>query len=153
MTGYPLLLHLEHRRVVVVGAGQVATRRVRALVEAGAEVVVFAPAGTAEMATLPVTWHRRPYADGDVAGAWLAHTATDDPAVNAAVSAEAERYGVWCVRADDAAESSAWVPAVLRAEGLTVAVNAGRDPRRARAVRDALAQLLPDVLAAARRVD
>jgi uroporphyrin-III C-methyltransferase/precorrin-2 dehydrogenase/sirohydrochlorin ferrochelatase len=153
MTGYPLLLQVRGRRALVVGAGPVATRRARALVEAGGDVVVVAPDGTAEMATLPVTWHRRPYADGDVVGAWLVHTATDDPAVNAAVSAAAERSGVWCVRADDAERSSAWVPAVLRAEGLVVAVNAGRDPRRARAVRDALARMLPDVLAAARRVD
>jgi uroporphyrin-III C-methyltransferase/precorrin-2 dehydrogenase/sirohydrochlorin ferrochelatase len=153
MTGYPLLLQLHRRRVLVVGAGPVATRRARALVDAQADVVVVAPEGTAEMATLPVTWHRRPYADGDVPGAWLVHTATNDPAVNEAVSDDAERYGVWCVRADDAAQSRAWVPAVLRAEGLTVAVNAGRDPKRARAVRDALARMLPDILAAARRVD
>lgn len=153
MSGYPLLLHLEHRRVLVVGAGPVATRRAGALVEAGADVLVVAPTGTDAMAALPVDWQRRPYAEGDVDGAWLVHAATDDPAVNAAVSAEADRRGVWCVRADAADQSAAWVPAVLRAEGLTVAVNAGRDPRRATAVRDALAGLLPDVVAAARRVD
>jgi uroporphyrin-III C-methyltransferase/precorrin-2 dehydrogenase/sirohydrochlorin ferrochelatase len=145
-SGYPLLLHVEGRRVLVVGAGPVATRRAGALVDQRADVVVVAPAGTPEMAALPVTWHHRPYADGDLDGAWLVHAATDDTTVNDAVSADAEHRGVWCVRADDAERSAAWVPAVLRAEGLTVAVNAGRDPRRARAVRDVLADRLPDLL-------
>jgi uroporphyrin-III C-methyltransferase/precorrin-2 dehydrogenase/sirohydrochlorin ferrochelatase len=149
VTGYPLLLHVRGRRVVVVGAGAVATRRAKALVAEGAHVVVVAPSGSAELAELEVTWHRRAYADGDLEGAWLVHAATDDPAVNDAVSADAERRGVWCVRADDAERSAAWVPAVLRAEGLTVAVNAGRDPRRAKAVRDVLADRLAGVVAEA----
>jgi uroporphyrin-III C-methyltransferase/precorrin-2 dehydrogenase/sirohydrochlorin ferrochelatase len=149
MTGYPLLLHVRGRRVVVVGAGAVATRRARALAEQGADVVVVAPDGSDDMADVAARWHRRPYADGDLEGAWLVHAATDDPAVNDAVSAEAEARGVWCVRADDAARSAAWVPAVLRAEGLTVAVNAGGDPRRARAVRDVLADRLAGLVAEA----
>ena len=47
----------------------------------------------------------RAYRDGDLAGCWLAHAATDDPAVNAAVAAAAERDRIWCVRADDASAS------------------------------------------------
>ncbi|MEO6712985.1 MAG: NAD(P)-dependent oxidoreductase [Mycobacteriales bacterium] len=157
MIGYPLLLDLSGKRVVVVGAGTVATRRTAALVEAGAKVTVIAPTGSAALAALDVDWQRREYTDGDLIGAWLVHAATDDTEVNAAVAADAQGAGVWCVRADDAAESAAWVPAVAREGDVTLAVNAGRNPRLAVAVRDRLGELLPQIAAdsasAARRVD
>src|SRR5215475_5750324 len=100
MTGYPLLLDLTGRRVVVVGGGPVALRRARGLLAAGALVHVVAPHVLPELVSLGVALHRRAYADGDLDGAWLAQACTDDPAVNAAVAAEAERRRVPCVRAD-----------------------------------------------------
>ncbi|MEP7054695.1 MAG: NAD(P)-dependent oxidoreductase [Actinomycetota bacterium] len=146
MPNYPLLLDVTGKRVVVVGAGPVATRRAAALAAAGADVTVIAPEGTDAMAALGVRWHRRVYADGDLAGAWLVHAATDIAEVNAVVAAQAAQLRVWCVRADDAARSSAWVPAVLHEGDITVAVNAGRNPRLAVAVRDGVRQSLPDIL-------
>ena len=91
MGSYPLVLDLAGRRAVVVGAGAVALRRVRGLLEAGALVQVVAPDVLPELAELPVSVALRPYADGDLAGAWVAHACTDDPVVNAAVADEAER--------------------------------------------------------------
>jgi uroporphyrin-III C-methyltransferase/precorrin-2 dehydrogenase/sirohydrochlorin ferrochelatase len=152
-TGYPLALDLTGRPVVVVGGGQVALRRTRALVEAGALVTVIAPRLLAEFAALDqglaasgpaVTRLPREYRDGDLAGAWLAHAATDDPAVNAAVAAEAERERIWCVRADDASVSAASTPAVTRHGEITVAVTASGDPRRSQALRAAIAAALAD---------
>src|SRR5690348_6323440 len=137
---YPLSLRLEGRRVLVVGGGPVALRRVAGLREAGAEIVVVAPTLTPALADLAarglITAHQRGYEPGDLDGAWLALACTDQPRVNAAVAADAERQRLWCARADDAAASAAWVPAVGRAGAVTVAVNAGRDPRRAAALRD-----------------
>ena len=142
---YPLGLDLAGRRVVVVGGGRVALRRTRALVEAGALVTVIAPRFTTDfleqetsLATRPaagsgLTLVRRGYADGDLAGAWLVHAATDDPAVNAAVAAAADRDRIWCVRADDAAASAAWTPAVTRHGD--VRADSPRDRKRRRVVR------------------
>ena len=87
-------------------------------------------------------WTARPYRDGDLDGAWYAIACTDDPAVNAAVAAEAERARVFCVRADDAPAGSAVTPAVGRHDGLTIGVLAGRRPRRSAAVRTALVEAL-----------
>jgi uroporphyrin-III C-methyltransferase/precorrin-2 dehydrogenase/sirohydrochlorin ferrochelatase len=143
-TKYPLALGLAGRRAVVVGGGQVALRRTAALLEAGALVTVIAPEVLGELAGLDVTVRRRRYSDGDLAGAWLAHAATSDPAVNAAVAAEAERERVWCVRADDAQASPAWVPATARHGDVTVAVTAGGDPRRAARLRAAIALALAE---------
>jgi uroporphyrin-III C-methyltransferase/precorrin-2 dehydrogenase/sirohydrochlorin ferrochelatase len=138
------MLSLAGRRVVVVGGGRVALRRVSGLLEAGANVIVIAPAVLPELADLPVTVLARPYRDGDLAAAWLAHAATSDPAVNARVAAEAERNRIWCVRADDAPASAAWTPAVTRHGEVTVAVTAGGDPGRSQRLRAAIAQALAD---------
>jgi uroporphyrin-III C-methyltransferase/precorrin-2 dehydrogenase/sirohydrochlorin ferrochelatase len=135
---YPVSLDLAGRLVVVVGGGAVATRRARALVDAGADVHVVAPAVTDELAGLRVTVHPRRYATGDLAGAWLVHAATDDPAVNAEVAADAELLRIWCVRADDAGRSAARTPAVARSGDVTVAVTSG-DPGRSRDLARAVA--------------
>jgi uroporphyrin-III C-methyltransferase/precorrin-2 dehydrogenase/sirohydrochlorin ferrochelatase len=137
---YPLSLRLEGRRVLVVGGGPVALRRVAGLREAGAEIVVVAPWLTPALADLAdrgqITAHRRGYQPGDLDGAWLVLACTGQPEVNQAVAADAEQHHLWCARADDAAASAAWVPAVGRAGAVTVAVNAGRNPRRAAELRD-----------------
>ncbi|WP_369140856.1 uroporphyrinogen-III C-methyltransferase [Modestobacter versicolor] len=147
-TVYPVGLRLGGRRVVVVGGGQVAHRRVAGLLEARALVTVVSPEVTPALEALvapgSVTWHERRYAEGDLAGAWYAVAATDDPAVNAAVAAEAERDRVFCARADDRSASSVWTPAVGRQGDLVVGVHGGGDPQRAVGVRDAVLEGLTD---------
>jgi uroporphyrin-III C-methyltransferase/precorrin-2 dehydrogenase/sirohydrochlorin ferrochelatase len=147
-TVYPVGLRLAGRRVVVIGGGQVAHRRVAGLLEARAQVTVVSPELTPALEALvaprSVTWHPRGYVDGDLAGAWYAVAATDDPAVNAAVAAEAERDRVFCARADDRSASSAWTPAVGRQGDLVVGVHGGGDPQRAVGVRDAVLAGLTD---------
>jgi len=139
---HPLLLDLAGRRVVVVGGGPVAARRTRGLLADGADVHVVAPALCEDLAELAaagaVAWHAREYVRGDLDGAWLVHTATGARRTDDAVAADAEAARTWCVRADDAAASTAWTPAVARAGDVTVAVTAGGDPRRAVALRSAL---------------
>ena len=139
--GFPLLLDLRGRRVVVVGGGKVATRRVAALVGAGAEVVVVAPWVSSAIGR-PASVEARPFRRSDLDGAWLAMACTDDPAVNAAVVAAAAERRIFCVRADDATGATARTPAVARHDGITVAVNGGDDPGRAVALRDAIAAAL-----------
>ncbi len=137
---YPVSFRLAGRRAVVVGGGTVALRRVAGLRAADAGVLVVAPELSASLADLAarglITAHRRTYQASDLDGAWLVLACTDQPAVNAAVAADAERLRLWCIRADDAEASAAWVPAVGRTLGATIAVNAGRNPRRAAALRD-----------------
>ena len=141
MDPYLLGLRLGGRRVVVVGGGAVATRRIPALLDAGADIVLVSPAVTASLEDLAavgrIRWEERGYADGDCAGAWLVCACTDDPAVNAAVAAAAEQQRTWCVRADDAQASAAWTPASGRAGDVRVGVLSG-DPRHSAAIRDAI---------------
>lgn len=146
MPAYPLLLDLSGRRVVVVGGGAVAARRVAALHDAGARVVVIAPTVLDDVRQRAEVL-ARPYAAGDLTGAWLVHAATDDPAVNAAVAADADAAGIWCVRADDHAATAARVPASTVSGDVVIAVGTdpdqpGADPRRAATLRDAIRLLL-----------
>jgi uroporphyrin-III C-methyltransferase/precorrin-2 dehydrogenase/sirohydrochlorin ferrochelatase len=142
-TGYPLLLDLSRRRVVVVGGGGVGARRAASLADAGARVEVVAPAVAESIsADHRVCVVLREYQPSDIEGAWLVHACTGVTAVDEAVARDAEAAGVWCVRASSAERSPAWTPAVARVDDVVVSVNAGGDPRRARAVRDAISVLL-----------
>ena len=113
---------------MVVGGGPVAARRARALVEAGARVEVVAPWACEDVWSLHdaglVRMVAREYEHGDLAGSWLVHAATGDPAVDGRVADDAAEALIWCVRADDAAASRAWTPAVARHEDVVVSVNA-----------------------------
>ncbi|MFG2673697.1 uroporphyrinogen-III C-methyltransferase [Streptomyces sp. DT20] len=150
---YPVGLRLSGRRVVVVGGGQVAQRRLPALIAAGADIVLVSPSATASVEAMAdageIRWERRAYADGDLTDTWYALIASDDTAANDAASAEAERTRTWCVRSDDADAATAWTPATGRSEDITVAVlttdgQGGRDPRHSAAVRDAIVEGLRD---------
>ena len=141
MDAYLLGLRLGGRRVVVVGGGAVATRRIPALLDVSADIVLISPTVTASLEDLAaggrIRWEPRRYANGDCAGAWLVCACTDDPAVNAAVAAEAERERIWSVRADDAQASAAWTPASGRADRVQIGVLSG-DPRHSASIRDAI---------------
>ncbi|MEV0200010.1 uroporphyrinogen-III C-methyltransferase [Nonomuraea sp. NPDC050691] len=155
MGPYLLGLRLSGRRVLVVGGGHVAQRRVPALLEAGAVVTLVSTSVTPALDDLiaagRVTWRARPYEVGDCDGAWLVQACTDDRSVNTAVAAEAEAKHIWCVRADDKDASAAWTPASGRVDEITVAVTAGGDPRRAAGIRDAVVGALRDGTVDARR--
>jgi uroporphyrin-III C-methyltransferase/precorrin-2 dehydrogenase/sirohydrochlorin ferrochelatase len=143
---YPLALILTGRRVLVVGGGAVASRRVPALVAAGAEVEIVSPVLSPALLAIVeagrATWQERRFRPEDVEGAWLVQVAVDDPEAAALVSEVAERHRVFCVRADDRDAATAWTPAVTRQGPVTVAVTDGGDRRRAIAVRDMVAQAL-----------
>lgn len=145
---YPLSLDLADRLVLVVGGGPVAVRKARACLDVGARVLLVTPeltdetlADDARVGCVRAAWSRE-VVDGLTERVWLAHTATGDDGADEDVARWADAYGVWCVRADDAARSRAWNPTVARgegaAEGITVAVTGGADPRRSTRLRDAI---------------
>lgn len=143
---YPVGLRFEGRQVVVVGGGHVAQRRVPALLAAGADVVLVSPEVTPAIEGMlgEITWHERRFEERDLDGAWYVVAATDDPAVNAAVAAVAEKCRVFCARADDARESSAWTMAAGHHGSVTVAVVGNREPRQSAALRDEIINALRD---------
>jgi cobalt-precorrin 5A hydrolase / precorrin-3B C17-methyltransferase len=145
---YPVFLtNLDTCQTVVVGGGEVATRKVRGLLAAQANVRVISPALSEELHKLhdagAIAWSARAYVAGDLAGAGLAFAATNVRGVNHAVAEEARQRGVLCNVADAPAEGAFHVPAVYRDGETVIAVGTGgAQPRRAAQLRDWIGQLL-----------
>jgi precorrin-2 dehydrogenase len=155
---YPVSLVVAGKRCVVVGGGSVAARKTRALVAAGADVLVIAPEICEEIKSLPVKVAERPYRRGDLSAAWLALAATDNPSVNRQVFADGHDVRVWVNVADDPEACSFTLPAVMRRGPVTVAVStSGYSPALAGWIREQIAAdvgpevaLLAELLAEAR---
>ncbi|MDQ4084954.1 MAG: uroporphyrinogen-III C-methyltransferase [Actinomycetota bacterium] len=145
---YPAGLFLEGRRVVVVGGGNVAQRRVPGLLVAGADVLVVSPIVRPALEGMvrsgEIRWREGRFQPSDLEHAWYVIAATDDPAANDRVTSEAERRRIFCVRSDDADRATAWTPAVGRHGDVTIAVLGKRTPRRSAALRDAVIDALHD---------
>ncbi len=143
---FPTSLRLLGRPVLVVGGGTVAARRAKALLDAGAHVTLVAPVLSAPARALAdaglLIWHARSYESADMANAWYAVAASNNSLVDAQVASDAEDNRTWCVNHSNAQDSAAWTPAVATVEDIKVAVNAGGDPLRAAAIRNAIAAAL-----------
>lgn len=141
---FPLFLDLSGRSAVVVGGGTVGLRRARVLRRFGASVTVVSPrlAKPGEgLRHVP-----RAYREGDLAGAFLAVAATDDPAVNAAVGREARRAGAFFNRSDCPADCDFFFPAVCEGEHLVAGVAGdGSDHRRTAAAAGRIREVLREV--------
>ena len=144
---YPVALELEGRRCVVIGGGDVAEHKARALLEAGAVVATVSPRFTPALEELAsrgeVELVRRRYREGDLAGAFLAIAATDDASVNAVIHREAEHGRVLLNAVDDTRHCHFAVPALVRRGELTVAISTGgKAPALAKRLRTMLARQL-----------
>jgi siroheme synthase-like protein len=129
VTGYPANLIVAGRRCVVVGAGRIASRKIEALLAAGADVRVIAPEigsevrAWADKGDLEVV--ERAFAPADVDGAWLVTAATGDPDVDHAVFLAGEERRVWVNAADDPANCSFTLMSVVRRGDIVVTVGTG----------------------------
>ncbi len=154
---YPVLLDLADRHCLVVGGGAVAWRKIRGLLAVAGDVTFIAPTATEALVRLcadgAVRWERRPYRTADASGPWsFVVAATDDPAVNARVAAEATAAGIWANDASSPDGGPAALPAVHREGPLTLTVSTGGiHPGAATWMRDLLAGALgPEHLVALR---
>jgi len=145
---YPITLKLERKRVAVIGAGQVALRKVQALLECGAQVRLVAPEAVEELQQLAdqdaLTWLAKPFASADLDGCALVVAATEDEAVNRAVVQAAHERSLLVNVVDVPELCDFHVPSILRRGPLTVAVSsAGCSPAFSRDFRRQLELLLP----------
>lgn len=117
---FPLFVDLHGKKAVVVGGGKIALRRAGGLRDFGADVTVIAPRLARPMEG--ITHLCRPYAPGDLAGAFLAVAATDDRAVNRAVGEEARAASIPVSVADRAEECTFFFPALCTGAGMVAGV-------------------------------
>jgi len=130
MRYFPLFADLRGRRVLVVGGGEVAGRKARLLLEAGARVDIVARElvshDLAEWAGAgPVSWLAREFDESQLDGATLVVAATSDGALNERVASTARARHLLCNVVDDAERSSFIVPAIVDRSPLVIAISSG----------------------------
>ena len=137
---YPICLNVQAKRCLVVGGGEVAARKVEALVEAGAEVAVVSPDVCDTLSEREdITVSHRPWQETDLDGSFLVTAATNDRSLNERVARAAREKRVLCNVVDDANLSDFIVPASVRRGALLVSVStSGALPALARSIRKEL---------------
>src|SRR5277367_847730 len=162
--GYlPVFIDVSGRTCVVIGGGEVAERKTRSLIEAGAIVVLISPMVTAGLSAMissaAIRYHTREYLKGDLVGAWLAFEATGDEVMARAVASEAGERGIPVNVADVPGLCTFIAPAVVQRGGLQIAISTGgASPALAGKIRHELEdsfgheyELMIDLLAYVRR--
>jgi uroporphyrin-III C-methyltransferase/precorrin-2 dehydrogenase/sirohydrochlorin ferrochelatase len=140
---FPVFLKLAGRRVLVVGGGTVAAGKLRALLDAGAEVMVVAPEILDSIATQPVTVRTRPFMLSDLQGVSFV-VAAAPPSVNRDVAHAADARGIFVNAVDDVESASAYAPAIVQRAGVTIAISTdGAAPALAGLLREAVDAVLP----------
>lgn len=140
---YPIFLNIRGKKCLVVGGGNVALRKVKALLEHGANVQVVSPSLCPELSQLAeegaIQALQRSYKAEDLKGSLIAIAATDNAKTNESVAAEARQRGVLVNVVDDPQHSNFIVPSYFRRGDVTIAVStSGRSPALARKIRSQL---------------
>lgn len=146
MKYYPVFLNLKNRLCIVIGGGKVAERKVKMLLEVGAKIKVISPELTKDLTKLAdekkIIWEKREYKKGDLEGAWLVITATNNKEVQIEVQQEAEEKRIFCNIVDVPELCSFIVPSVIKRGLLTIAIStSSASPAVSRRIRENLENL------------
>jgi siroheme synthase-like protein len=147
----PIAVKIKGRRVIVVGGGKIALRKVLNFLDAGARVHVIAPALHPEMRGLytegKITWDEKLFSEDDIKGAALVVSATDKKVVNEKVSRAARKKDIAVNVVDQPGISDFISPAIIRHARAIIAVYTdGKDPALSRDIKDYLKEMWDDFL-------
>lgn len=147
-SGYPVTLRLEGKKVVIVGGGKVAERKVKGLLDTGAEVVVISPEATDEIQGLhredEIVWRQKSFSDGDIKDAFMIFAATNSREINQLVGNSAAPHQLVTI-ADHPEGSTFQVPAHFQRGHLSIAISTGgASPTLASKIREQLEQQFDD---------
>ncbi len=138
---YPAYLNIDDRLAVVIGGGTIAERKIEQLLASGARVTLVSPEATPEVERLAssdaIRWIKRAYSPGDLAGAWIAIAATDNPEINRAVHQEAEQEKTLLNVVDVTDLCGFIAPSIVERGAVTIAISTGgTSPALARKMRE-----------------
>ena len=143
MSFYPVYVQLEEKKVVVVGGGNVAHRKVLALLECGAVIHLAGRALTPELQKMvekkEIHFLGREFKDEHLNNAFMIIAATDDKDLNHQISTCAREKGVWVNAVDQPPDCDFIVPSILKRGDLQIAIStSGKSPALARRIRKGL---------------
>jgi siroheme synthase-like protein len=144
---YPVSLNLSGKKVLIIGGGLVAERKVESLLQTGASIRLISPEVTTRLQELDLGgilhFEKRRFAAGDCKDAFLVISATNDPQTQQAVWKEAEGLGILVNTVDESALCNVIMPAVVQRGDLTVAISTGgNSPALAVRLRERFTELL-----------
>jgi len=137
---YPVNLDIRNRKCLVVGGGEVGTRKVITLLECGAFVTAVSIKASEKLLKLAesdlIELKRRPYTGADLGGMFLVICATDDEELNRQVSLDAGKFNMLCNIADRPEACNFILPALVKRGDLVIAVStSGKSPAFAKKIR------------------
>jgi precorrin-2 dehydrogenase/sirohydrochlorin ferrochelatase len=127
---YPIMIKLSYQRIMIVGGGNIAARKVQSLLEAGAQSVTvvapqLCPALQQHVALGSIVWLNCSYKDSILKSATLIFAATDDVKLNEQISNDALACDILICNVSDGKQGNFITPAVARHKGLTAAISSG----------------------------
>jgi len=140
MRYYPVNLDIKGRKCLVIGGGEVGTRKVKSLLECMASVTVVSPAASEKLLKLSgldmITLIKRSYVESDLEGMFLVICATDDEKLNRQVSRDAEKLNMLCNIADRPEACNFILPSVVKRGDLVISIStSGKSPAYAKKLR------------------
>ncbi|MDD4028194.1 MAG: bifunctional precorrin-2 dehydrogenase/sirohydrochlorin ferrochelatase [Caldisericia bacterium] len=145
---YPVFLHLNKKKVLIVGGGSIATQKIRSLLQTGCEIIVVSPHITQEIQTWlqekNVNLRMREFLPTDVNDIDLVFTATNDSRINVLVKMIANEKNILVNAVDDPPHCDFFVPSIVRRGSLVVAISTqGECPGFAKLLRKKLETMIP----------
>jgi precorrin-2 dehydrogenase/sirohydrochlorin ferrochelatase len=143
MKYYPIHLDIKNRDCLIVGGGDVGTRKVNTLMACGARATVVSPDPTPQLTRLAsegsITLKRRAYRKDDLTGMFLVIGATDDERLNRQISRDAEQAHILCNIADRPEICNFILPSIVRRGDLVITIStSGKSPALAKHLRQKL---------------
>jgi siroheme synthase-like protein len=136
---FPIFVDLTDRRILIIGAGEIASRRAGILAGFGSEIVVIAPDGTEEMKKLEaqkkVCWHHRACEAEDLPELlkqewYMVLAATDDAALNSRIVLASQTADILANNASDHSQCDFFFPAIVENDDLVIGVTSTRQDHR-----------------------
>lgn len=143
MKFFPLFFRTAGKKILVIGGGKVAERKVQQLLEFGAEITIVAPEATQKLKAsaniAKIKWEKRGYQKDEANGYSLVIATTNEPEVNRQIHQDAVVNGVLLNVVDQPELCSVIFPAMIRRGDMTIAISSdGKAPFLTREVKDGL---------------
>ena len=143
MKYYPVHLDINNRNCLVVGGGSVGTRKVRTLLDCGAQVMVISLTVSQQLRELAASGDiilaERSYQSEDLNAVFLVIGATDDEKLNQQISSDADRFNTLCNIADRPEVCNFILPSIVQRDDLVITIStSGKSPALAKKLRQAL---------------
>ncbi|NLT33442.1 MAG: bifunctional precorrin-2 dehydrogenase/sirohydrochlorin ferrochelatase [Acidobacteria bacterium] len=144
----PVSIEVSKARIVIIGGGKVAHRKLRTIVQYANDIHVYAPEILPEIKLLPVSWTECPYSDDLLTEASLVYACTNDSDLNRRICQNGKNMGALVSSASDSGDCDFLSPAIFQHENMSVAVSSnGRQVRNSIIWRDAIrAFILEDLI-------